>query len=350
MAQALLFDNALSKKSPNQKNSNKEYFVSFCVMTEGSNPMGHSFILISRLDDSHGNKVQMEVLHAMGVYSQPMPVLGFKPYAVAHIKLKENMKYIAGRGGLGHETYECTQQDVKKLVDVFKRAKLQVEHYEAATKTAPHLQCQSCQSVPMFNVFSKQNCKKYVLDAMRQIGIDTGHLNSFMEIPIFNTLDVMRISKAENAQGDKTYYWSSPMRYQAKKQQSVSNLPLQSHYADLYQTYGRTNKLLNIVKERQTELTHLGKTVQEIENIERDLLAINTEIEKVAAYPKLITRRQIFELTTKLTSCVRRHLIDLETKKIEPNLITILADVLSELFLYCEQFLGFHNKRSQSKL
>ncbi len=329
-----------------KENKQVEYFVSFCVMTVGANPMGHSCMLISQLDHEQAD-AKIEVINAIGVYSQYMPVLGFKPYAVANIKL-EDMHYIVNREGLKHETYQILEQDVEKLLDVFYEDKLKIAQHKDKAYAAGQKQ-----DVPMFNIFNKQNCKKYVLNAMNQIGIDTSHLSSFMEIPIFNSLDTMKISEKTHGDSDKTYYWLSPMRYQSKSKQSKAsdtlNKTLQEYYADLYLLYSRSNKLLDIIKNRQSELAKLGKTVQEINTIEQDLLAINTEIEKVATYPKLITKEKILELNCKLTDCVQGHINKLEDQHLLVNIISILKDVLQELLLHAKSLLVSMDGRKDTK-
>jgi len=307
-----------------------EYFVSFCVMTAGANPMGHSFMLISQLDHSQAD-ANIEVINAIGVYSQYMPVLGFKPYAVLNVKL-EDMKYIANRAGLKHETYQISKEDVGKLLDIFHQDKLKIAQYHDKTDLK-----QKNQPVPMFNLLTKQNCKRYVLDAMEQVGIDTSHLSSFMEIPILNSLDIMKISEKAHDESDKSYYWLSPMRFHSKTStDDILNKDLQKRYNSLYHLYTRSNKLLSIVQSRKTELEKLGKKVREIDSIERDLLRINTEVEILATCPKLIASQDILNLNGKLTNCIRGHINKLEKQNLFSNIVGILKDVLQELILHAK--------------
>jgi hypothetical protein len=205
----------------------------------------------------------------------------------------------------------------------------------------------------MFNVFKKKNCKKYVLECLNLIGIDTQHLSSFMELPILDSLETMVILDEEDNGMGKTYYWGSPITFKAKSKNedaSTLNQDLQEKYASLHYIYSRTQTLLTIIQSRQTELASLGTKVAEISKIEDDLLAIKNEIEKVAEYPKLITKEEIFKLAGKLTFCVDAHIENLEAKQLEPNLICILKDILQELLLYIKQTFSSGNKCSDAKL
>lgn len=334
---------ASSLSSP--KNSQLEYFVSYCVMTEGANPMGHGFMLISQLDHKQGDGVKVEVISALGMYSRYMPVLGFKPYGVAKIKL-EDMAYIANAKGMVHETYQVTEQDVETLLDIFYQDKLKIEQHDDATDY-------QATAVPMFNIFQKKNCKKYVLDSFKQIGINTEHLNSFMEIPILNSLETMVISESQENEFDKTYYWGSPIAFKAKSDAQDDpelNKTLQQNYANLYHTYARIQKLLTLIQARQAELASLGKRVKEISAIEIDLTKLSHEIENLSIYPKLIKKEDVLELACKLTFCVDEHISNLEKKQLEPNLICILKDVLQELLLYVKHLFSVEHNCSDAAL
>ncbi len=320
-----------------------DYFVSFCVMTEGANPMGHSCMLISQLDHRQGKTARVEVISALGLYSRYMPILGFKPYGVAKIKL-EDMAYIANAKGLVHATYQISKKDVEVLLDTFYQDKLKIEQHEDSTDF-------KSPSVPMFNVFKKKNCKKYVLECLNRIGINTRHLSSFMEIPILNSLESMVILEEGNG-SEKAYYWGSPISFKAKNDNETCRLnhDLQGKYASLYYICSRIKKLQAIIQLRQVELASLGKTVSEINKIEADLLALMGEIENLAEYPKLITKEKIFTLSRKLTYCIDGHIKNLSIKQLEPNLICVLTDVLQELLLYMKQLFCPADKRSQAKL
>lgn len=140
-----------------------------------------------------------------------MPVLGFQPVGLASIK-SEDVFYIENRGGLYHRTYPVSFDQVEALLLRIARDKFKIGDY-LQKKNNPRLLSHAYTSAPptYFNIFRKQNCKRYALDCLEGIGLDVSDLRTFMEIPSLSKLDLARITSREE-RGQKLYYWQSPFK------------------------------------------------------------------------------------------------------------------------------------------
>src|SRR5215467_12716296 len=90
-----------------------DYFVSICVMTEGTNLFGHSYLMLSQLDRNK-NDAKVEMLEGIGFYSRYMPLVGYKPISWGRVKV-ENSKDLINRGGMSHKTFKISQEEAVAL-------------------------------------------------------------------------------------------------------------------------------------------------------------------------------------------------------------------------------------------
>lgn len=308
-----------------------DYYVSFCVMTEGANPMGHSYLMVSQYDPSLGKEARVEVVNALGFYSDYMPILGFKPIAPGKIK-SEDADYIAGREGLYHKTYKVPLKDVEALLSsMFKTKQLMDSHQHGKQKRMDS--CQTCHQLPTFNIFKKKNCKQFILRELEKIGIDTSDLVSPLETPRMIHLSPFKIVR-ESVAGDDAYYWASPIHYEIKSNlnPNAQDKALQMQQAASDDLQISLERILKILSTRQNELISLRRVSLPVNLAITELLAIQKDVTTQMIYPARNTAPQLAKWFEQLQGSVDRCILDLEKKGIEYDLIHLLKDYIAEMF------------------
>ena len=307
-----------------------DYYLSFCVMTEGANPMGHSYLMVSQYDSSLGVDAKVEVVNALGFYSDYMPILGFKPIASGKIK-SEDAAYIAGREGLYHKTYKVSFKDVDTLLsNIFKAKQLMDSHQHGAQKRVTS--CQTCDQLPTFNLFKKKNCKQFALKELEKIGIDTSDLVSPFETPRMLHLAPFKIVK-ESVAGADAYYWASPICYEIKEplRPSVQDIALQIQQQSSDALQISLERILKILSTRQKTLTSLRRISLPLNNAIIQLQAIQADVNTQMVYPARNTAPQLAKWLEQMQKSVDKCVLDLEKEGVEYNLINLLKDFIKEM-------------------
>lgn len=301
------------------EHNNIAYFLTFGVMTEGANPMGHSFVMVSQLDFSKGEAAKIEVMNAIGFYSEYMSVLGFKPISRGKI-LSEDARYIVNRNGLYHKTFHVTQADVDTfLTNLFKIKALLDKH-----KNKP---C-SCENLPTFNIFKKKNCKQFMLREMEKIGIDTSDLSSPFETP--RMIDSLHPFTIQNTGED--YDWRSPMPFEIKQstQPSSEILQLQTRQKALQQARLSIQRAIYLIEQRQKFLHKLNKKSPVIDKLHQQLTKTLEEMTHKAQFPLSVNRNCISVWQADVKSYTSAGLTALKNKGVNDSLFALLVDTLQE--------------------
>lgn len=318
-----------------------EYFVSFCLMTENTNPFGHAFLMFSQLDPQQGSHAQVEVIGAVGFFSRYMPVLGYKPISRGRVK-EEEFAYIADKNGMYHKTFPITQDEMGALLAAINQDRRMVGNEPPSGKNQPDKP-----GGPIFNLFKGKNCKFYGLEKLAEIGLDVKSLRGWgLEIPKM-TQDVLPLKVVKKQQGEKTFYcWETPLVPQERKMpNSHRNLKNYQQFHILQQT---VNKIDQLLTQREAALKQQGRHIPAITKTKEKVQKIKNRLTQLQAYPKKMLAKTIAKQRKELNQAVKVCTTSLNKQGIELNLVSLLVDALKEMYYRMRYGLTFSSGRDMS--
>lgn len=313
---------------PKKLNENFEYFVSHCVMTEDCNPMGHSFLLISCIDHSKGKNARVEVLDAVGFYSTYGPIIGFKLKGPGRVKL-EDPKYIVGRNGISHQTYQVTQEELGKLLTTINEDRRQ---NPILMRGEPKQYIGG----PLFNAYRAHNCKNYVVKKLESIGVDPNKLNSFFQVPKLtkNHLTVTISDQIENRNEKeevKSMYWRNLLVITPKSTKIVpienEKIQKQEKFFIFYEGLLKIEKLLET---RQAKLRLQNKRNQAIDEAIESIKNVRRRFETDQRYPNRLDDYYLKSMIRCVNNVVKKSAKKFFQEGKEVHLAHWLLDVLKE--------------------
>ncbi len=308
-----------------------EYFVTVGVMTEDCNPFGHSFMLFSTLDNDQGNDAKVEIVDAVGLYSRYMPVLGFKPYTPQGRVKAEAPKDFVGKGGLYHQTFKITQEEMGALLTAVNADRRNIG--DEAPITNENGKKEYRPGGPVFNLFTGDNCKRYALKKLESLGIDVKGMHGFLEIPkLSQNVHPLKISESKR-EGKTVYCWDNPLILNARRATPTS---LEKERVGTSQQFlalikGIDNILYKLQERKQT-LKDQGREVKEINNALTKMQSKKSELEKIQSFPNKINSKKIQAWSAEVGNIVTECTDALKRKGCESHFVQSLLDSLAEMY------------------
>lgn len=322
-----------------------EFFVTLGVMTDGAIPPGHAFLAISKLDKTDPN-AKVEFLTGFSFYSQDfMGIL--KPMSAGRV-ITEELKWIVNMPGLKQVSYPVTHNQLTRLLAKVNQDRHDFTyHHDHKPKEGQPTR----PGGPYFNLFVGDNCKNYCLNCLEEAKIDVSDLRSFMEIPkLTNYLKPMYVSCSDeripkhiplkerqkdprDKNGRKIplidyehgpFYWETPLNIIRGTKQHQR----WSQFAEIIDT---ANNMQKIIEARMHKLHTMGKSVQEINRMNENLLRLLASMKRVQAYPNQLTKENNQKYIQALEQAVIPQIRSLNQKGIELDLISMLVNMLGEM-------------------
>lgn len=147
-----------------------KYYLSYVVMTEGCNPFGHSYAVLSQYNPNDP-MAKIETIVEVGFYSTYKMGLGFKLRGQGRVKV-EDPNYTINRGGMSHRTIEITPSELTKILNKI-NADRQIDDGMSARFDKHKKKLEDKPGGPIFNIFTKGNCKAYALSLFNTLGVST---------------------------------------------------------------------------------------------------------------------------------------------------------------------------------
>lgn len=297
-----------------------QYLLSYCVMTEGANPMGHGSLFLSVIDNEKGDNARAEILEAVGFYSRYMPVLGYKPISQGRVK-QEDFNFIAEVGGLSHMTWKITEEEFLKTFAKINADRRNVGNERPRGKSQNGELQEDKPGGPIFNILKGHNCKRYALERIEDLGINVQNIHSPLEIPkISGKLNPLKVVRVQE-EGVERFYWDCPLMVTSRPKAAQQFMALKEG----------VDQILQLLQTRQTELHGLGREVSEISRAIEEMDVIKAQMLQMQNFPKRITRENIHNVHEQIRGVVTECTDSLKYKGIEYNLIARILDSFKEM-------------------
>ncbi len=325
------------KKSPTV-----DYFVTFAIMTHNTNPLGHAFLLINQLDHTQKENARVEILDGIGLYSRYMRFLKYKPISRGRVK-EEDFKSIVGSEGMYHKTFQVSQQQLELLLaDINADRRILGDEKTKIDLNKNSRPMPDKPGGPMFNLFTGNNCKRYILQKLERIGLDVKNLHGFLELPRY-TSNVRPLTIEQTQQDGREFiYWNSPLtisdnpHLELTPEQELHRPVLESFYA---LNFG-LDQIINLLKQRENQLHSQGRKVTEISTTLQKLQTLKSEISAIQAYPNRIETTKVTAWCNQIDNIVNDCTNSLKHKNIEEDFVLLLLDTLKEMWYRVRHYFG----------
>lgn len=308
-----------------------EYFVTVGVMTEDCNPFGHSFMMISTIDNAQGDNAKVEILDAVGLYSRYMPVLGFKPYTPQGRVKAESPKDLVNKNGLYHQTFKITQEEMATLLTAVNTDRRNTGDEPPVINDKGQKEYRP--GGPVFNLFTGENCKRYALEKLESLGINVKNMHGFLEIPkLSHDVHPLKITESKR-DGQVVYCWDNPLTLHPRKAKlstlEKSRVETGQQFLALMQGI---DKISTKLEERIAILNSQGRKVKEITTALSKMQQKKSELEKTQPFPNKIDPIKIQTWGKEVGNIVTECTNVLKQKGCEIDFVHALLDTLAEMY------------------